>query len=521
MAPELTQFKFGGGRWVGDKAFRGFVEKFAKDPDAYFRLDKFMVSDRKMRSVAVTEVDERTLAHVKKYKENGFIQRLRARMGRAQADLEFKHLVAARKAGLPAPEVIFFGRLGEDAYVATRLIGGARPLIEILREKPRALDAALIKGVAALVARAHEAGFLHRDLHLGNILEDEYESLHLVDMHRMEVKGRVTDEEAAENLGQLDFSFSRVTGREKREALVKAYCGIRKPGMGMEGFRALVSEASMAWGERHFRSRTRRCVRDGENYVVEKVGGFGVWRKATFKADIGDIVRRHRGGGERVLKENAKTRATVVEDSSGGQVCVKEFRARGLGAAFETMFRGSRGGRTWVNANGLAIRGTGTPEPLAYIKEGRKEYFVTRFEEGAEPLDEYLRARFERIAGKSALHEKWEFMRRIGGMLAELHGAEVYHKDLKANNVLAAWGESGPRFLLLDLDRVRFDRALSRDEKEFNLACLNAAVANFITVTDRLRAFKAYVGTADIQNHKAMLRGIRDISLARNHFWRI
>jgi tRNA A-37 threonylcarbamoyl transferase component Bud32 len=518
MTADFKQYEFAGSKWTGDSSCADFIAKFAADPDSFFR--DFLVSDKKLRAIAVAPVDHTKRAHVKKYKAAGFVQRLRALLKTSQADLEFKHLTAAKKAGLPVPELIFFGRRGGEAYLATALIPGAAPLIEILRRSPDALDAALIDSVARLVAQAHEAGFLHRDLHLGNILRDAKGNLYLVDMHRLEIKAAISDAEAAENLGQLDFSFSRVVGGEKRSAVVSAYLKSRKIVMNEDAFRRGIEDAGRAWGRRHFRSRTRRCLRDGEDIAAERIGDFAVCRRADFTADIRAIIAAHKGASAAVLKDSAKTRVTVLPGGAGGgRICVKEFR--GL-SAFESLLRGSRAKRAWVNANGLVIRGVGTPEPLAYGRGNGAEFFITRYEEDALTLDKFLHERFEITGDRKILREKWEFMRKAGRLLAELHNAEVFHKDLKANNLLVAEREGATRFLLLDLDRVRFDRPLSEEEREFNLACLNAAVANFITLTDRLRAFKAYAGAEKLrENHKDMLRRIRDASIARDHFWHL
>jgi len=521
MSSNLTQYELAGEKWVGDKTCADFIAKFAAAPDSFFRKDSLLVSDRKLRAVAVAPVEGDRRAHIKKYKAAGFVQRLRALLKTSQADLELRHLIAAKKAGLPVPELIFFGRRGWDAYLATGLIPGAGPLVDILRRNPDALDGALIDAAARLVAQAHEAGFLHRDLHLGNILRDGKGNLYLVDMHRLEIKSVVADEEAARNLGQLDFSFSRVADKEKRGAVVAAYLNSRRIGMGHDKFRRAVYEASRAWGARHFRSRTRRCLRDGENYAVEHARDYTVYRKTAFTADPGALVKAKARAPAAILKESEKTRVTVLTDaSSDNKICVKEFRNRGLGPVLERLLRGSRGKRAWINANGLMIRGIATPEPLAYVVTKGAEYLLTRYEEDARPLDEYLRACFEKVSDKKTLREKWEFMRGLGRTLANLHQAEVFHKDLKANNVLVSERSGVRRLLLLDLDRVQFDRPLPQRETEFNLGCLNAAIPNFITATDRLRAFKAYTGQNNLTgHHKEMLRRIRDISIARNHLW--
>ncbi|RKY23931.1 MAG: hypothetical protein DRP79_08490 [Planctomycetota bacterium] len=523
---DLTQFTIAGNKWTGQKRYADFITMFAADPELIFRKDTCLVSDRKMRAVAVIPIEGETGAHVKKYKAAGLIPRLRHVLRISQADYEFANLLSARDAALPVPEIICFGRRGGCAYLATVLVPSATPLVKILRQNPGAFDDSLTNNIADLIARTHEAGLLHRDLHLGNILRDASGGLHLVDWHRALAGTSISDEEAAENLGQLDFSVSRVTDRERRKALIEAYLRMRAIDMNPASFADAVFAASRAWGRRHFMSRTRRCTRDSGEFAVEKIGGMTIYRRREFTDDIPAIIRKHRQildeGGDGILKVGRKTRLTALPDTGGERrICVKEFRGRGPGNVIEMIARGARGMRAWINANGLLARGISTPRPLALARTRGREYLLTRFEEDTQPLDQWLRERFEQVGDKDTLHRKWTFMRAIGRMLAALHGSEVFHKDFKANNILVTAGESGPRFFLLDLDRMRFDEPLSRDDIEFNIACLNAAVGNFITMTDRLRAFREYLGRGNIGvEDKEMIRRIVKISIARDHFWR-
>lgn len=97
--------------------------------------------------------------------------RLRARLGIAPAHREWRHLVALHRAGVPVPEPLGRAALaGGDLVVATRWIEG-EPLREALAAggapRRRAILAALGRAVAAL----HRSGFVHRDLHHGNVRE--------------------------------------------------------------------------------------------------------------------------------------------------------------------------------------------------------------------------------------------------------------------------------------------------------------------------------------------------------------
>ena len=134
-------------------------------------------------------------------------------------------LSAARleRAGVPTPAILAvgsaraFGLFCEHAIV-TRQLEGARNLYELAGGAPehnRRRD--ILRLCADLLRRLHDAGFLHADLNVSNLVMERGpagETLHVVDLDRGRFRLVVTPEERLANLTRLLRSYEKwIAGR--------------------------------------------------------------------------------------------------------------------------------------------------------------------------------------------------------------------------------------------------------------------------------------------------------------------
>jgi len=124
----------------------------------------------------------------------------------------------AREGGVPVPRVLavraeyvvwpFF-----RADIVTEEIGGATDLVELFTsgEIPRGRRRSVaIRAVAHAVRKMHDAGVLHGDLHLKNILLDRRQQAYIVDFDSARVRTPLTPAQRMRNLQRLDRSIEKL-----------------------------------------------------------------------------------------------------------------------------------------------------------------------------------------------------------------------------------------------------------------------------------------------------------------------
>jgi len=148
-------------------------------------------------------------------------------------------LAALRAAGVPTMDTLAWGVRGLDptrrrSFIVTREIPARQTLDDLARawgERGRcevAVKRRLIVQVAELTRRMHDAGVNHRDLYLVHLLltgdPGSPGSLHLIDLHRAQIRRRVPRRWRVKDLGSLLFS-ARVAPltRTDRLRFVAAY----------------------------------------------------------------------------------------------------------------------------------------------------------------------------------------------------------------------------------------------------------------------------------------------------------
>lgn len=473
-----------------------------------------------VRTVWRVPFDRETL-YVKRYHPRGLPELLKYVVLPSRAAAEWRAGRAMREAGLPVVRVVMMGeerRAGalRDAWLATVGVSRAETLTERLRrEPPGPTRDRVLAELGALIARMHEAGFLHGDLHGGNLLvsgEEGSETLHLLDLHTVRRRRAPAPARRRANAAKLVHSLTTVTGEEERRTLGAA-CGVPA------GEWPEVLAAAGRLERRRLRSRSKRCLKQSSAFCHARTGRYKLYRRrevpewAPLHA-VGDHLYSVWRGGREVLKDSRRSKISR-QVLPGLGVVVKETRARGPLDFLKNAFRRHRGLGSWVNGNALLVRGVGAARPLALLVSGRwpligPSWLLMEDLIGLERLDLFVLRRYAGRLTPGERQEKLGLVRAFGAFVGDLHRRGIYHGDLKAVNVFVERSPGGGfRFRLVDYDRVRFLRRVGRRRRVKNLAQLAASVAVLITRTDRLRFFRAYAADEDVLGDaRALNRGV-------------
>lgn len=144
---------------------------------------------------------------------------------------EFRYIAAFHECGIPTVTPVAAGKrragpLQSESFLISLALDGCTKLDEYLaRPLAVAERRALIGQAAQLVRAMHGAGFNHRDLYLCHLLRTGSGGLVIVDLHRVQRRGRVPARWLVKDLAALQYSAPPAVSRTDRLRFLKAYLG--------------------------------------------------------------------------------------------------------------------------------------------------------------------------------------------------------------------------------------------------------------------------------------------------------
>lgn len=219
-------------------------------------------------------------------------------------------------------------------------------------------------------------------------------------------------------------------------------------------------------------------------------------RTPTREDALAMLAEHHRAleaGGDAVLKNHRRTAVTRILHN-GELLCVKEYKCLGWLDRVKDALRRPRANRAWQGALRLEAHGVTTPQAVAVIEQAARRYLVTRYIEGAAPLNRLLD---ERSAGPAAaaaeLNAQRAMIRELARWLRRVHDLGIYHDDWSAKNILVAQDEAGWHFYLLDYESVSPHARLTPRRRAKNLGQLSDIPVG-VSRADKMRFLLAYAG---------------------------
>jgi tRNA A-37 threonylcarbamoyl transferase component Bud32 len=370
----------------------------------------------------------------------------------------------------------------------------------------------LARELGRLIARVHNAGILHRDLHAANLLvrldPENHIRLFLADLHAVRLGPPLDWRTSRENLVILNRWFSLQVGRTDRRRFWQEYCRARPLFASQHGhdLRELARELDgRTWVSNRlfWRQRDRRCLVTNRYY--QRVHGNGTSGMVVRDLDrriadqlLADPDGPFRSSAAKILKDSRSSTVAELEWVINGQVqplIYKRFRATTWHDRWARLVRRGPALRSWVFGHGLRERGLRTARPLAVIHRRRgalscDSYLLTEKIQPAVNLRRWV----DNLAALPAKQRQFSLRQRIdqvAKLARDLHKRHLSHRDLKALNILVA----DDKLWLIDLDGVTRHRRLTRARRAQNLARLHVSFHQNPNVsrTDKLRFLRAYM----------------------------
>ncbi len=434
-------------------------------------------------------------AYLKVIRTRGAARRLRSLFWGDQAWREWTSAQELHGRRLPVPRPLAYGGGGGNTLYLCETLAGARTLPELLASLPTATG--IHARLGAFVARLHDAGVSHPDLHISNILFSGPDGTpHLLDLHTARIRRKVRTRRRAKEIGVLLGSLGWMTATDRlRIALGYAracrYDRARTRRFARDAFRAAQGAV-----RKHLASRTRRPLKRSSGFERDKRDRWrAIWRAGTGLGleSLRTLVTAHRearsAGGADVRKSAPETAVTVGHDLAGFRICVKAYRPRGLLDRLRGLVRRRRARRAWIAAHGLSLRGVPVPEPLAIVEHGAEGFLVSREVVPGRQLDTLLA---ERGAAWLRTPEAAELLESLARLLRRGFRHNVRFGDLKGCNIVVRESPGiPPEAVLTDVDGTRFPRWLPRQARLRAFLQLNTSVPRAVPLRVRVAFLRA------------------------------
>ncbi len=461
--------------------------------------------------------------HVKHFRLPDARSWLRQCVRPSKARLELDRSLAVAARGVPTVEPLALGETAGvtpgDSFLVTRTLDDVEPLGAFLERtltsfaptRQARVRQRVALALADLLARLHDAGVRHDDLHAGNLLvrlgADDEPVLFPIDLHAVRFGAPLDWRAGRDNLVLLNRWFVLRAGRADRLRFFEAYHVARFGGACFAKRARELEEHTWASNLRFWAQRDRRCLVDNRYYrcVRSAVAAGHVVAdldRAAADALLADPDEPFRRAGAVVLKDSRSSTVIETDVVVNGEVrraIYKRFRATPRDP-WLALLRRTSALRSWVFGHGLRERWLPTPRPLAVLHRRQngllsEGYLLTEKVANALELGRF-------VAGLASLPdaERRAVLRRlvdaVARLVRDLHRRRLSHRDLKAANLLVQQRTDGsPALWLIDLVGVRRHRSLSRRRRVRDLARLNASFSRggALTRADRVRFLRVYL----------------------------
>lgn len=432
-----------------------------------------------------------------------------------------------------------FRGVGGPALLITEAVPEVEPLSDYwLRVRDDRHRANLLaESLARLIARAHQCGFRHGDMHPGNILVRKAgrtgEAL-FVDLHNVRMGRSVPMNEVVANLAQLHQWFRRHSTLSRRRRFLELYVQYRDRFAQASPFarnfrisaREMIEQVAVRadmHSNRLWAKRDRRTYRNGTYFTrIRPAAG---WRgHALLQSKHPAITAQaalqkfKRANWEAWLRSPTEwvspTKHTLLKDSHTATICkadlptdppvtviVKRPLARNFVKRIAQLFGRSRNMRAWRLANRLLNRDLPVAQPIAIVEKfalgmlRTDSIGITDYIPGSIDVETFLTRDLGHLPTDERRRVKDRLIEALVRLIRMFHDRGFSHRDFKAGNLLVNWSPpyaDTPKLTFIDMDGIKYVRRTTEAQRRRAIVRMCVSVMNspLCSRTDLLRFLK-------------------------------
>ncbi len=444
---------------------------------------------------------------LKRYFRLGLPKALWNRVRGFQWRKEWSNSFVLSRMGVLAPKPLLMGEILrngiplEGIFVSQAILGASTLTQELKLQGTQRTS--LLRALGAYLAWIHDMGILHKDLHGDNLLVGKAGEggplFWLLDLHRIRTGKPLGEKNRKWNLAQILMSLRKELTPGEENFLLEAYVENHSP-RDLCSWEESIGMIQQRMLRKRQRSKTKRCLQNNSGFAREMIPGGVVIRKRDFPLEavlkaLDKAQETLSPEDQKVLKISGPTRVFrcgLELDGKPLAFCIKEQILRSHWWSVFGALMPSRARRFWVGAWGMMVRDFYVPEPMAMWEVNRGGVFssgvIMELIQDGVRMDHLVKS-----LGSQGCMKK-QLMKDLAYTLASMHAQGIFHRDLKATNLMVRTTQEGNQILFLDLEDVSFGKRVSRAKIVRNLAQLDASLPDSVRAFSRLKFLRMYMG---------------------------